>query len=502
MFSASSVSSASSAFGGRGRSTARRAAAAAVVTGLVATGALTGAGAAAATDGVQHAGGAVATLSGLKVYDTALLHTPGDKEPFKMPAGLFELTGGGGGTLKTYCIDLHNPTEDGTKYRETPWDESVLNKNPNAGKIRWILQNSFPQVDDLAALAQKAGAKPGSLTEKTAAAGTQVAIWRYSDNADVTAADPNAELLADYLQKEAKELEEPKASLAFAPLAVSGKPGTRIGPVTVTTNAAKAALKLSPDAAGIGVKVVDEAGKPLDSAVDQQKVYFEVPADAPDGTAKLNASASTTVPVGRAFAPVLGTSQTMILAGSSSSDVTAVATASWARTGPVPAVTFKENCDKNGVDVTATNKGDSPFTFTLAGAEHTVPAGGSKTVTVPVEEDQAYDITITGPDGFKETFKGVLDCKPAGKPTPKPSSDPTPNTAGGTSTGGTDGTTGTTGSTTTGTTGTTGSSNGGDLAATGGSSATPMIAGIAIALVALGGGAVFFLRKKKTAAGE
>ncbi|QDY80895.1 TQXA domain-containing protein [Streptomyces qinzhouensis] len=485
-----------SAARGRGRSTARRAAAAAVVTGLVATGALTGAGAAAATDGVQHMGGAVATLSGLKVYDTALLHSKGDEKPFRMPAGLFELTGGGGGTLKTYCIDLHNPTEDGTKYQETPWSESVLNKNENAGKIRWILQNSFPQVDDLTALAAKAGAK--QLTEKTAAAGTQVAIWRYSDKANVTAADDNAERLADYLEKEAQNLEEPKASLTFAPLAVSGKPGTRIGPVTVTTNAARAALKLSPDAAGVGVKVVDEAGKPLDNAVNNQKVFFEVPADAPDGTAKLTASATTTVPVGRAFTPLVGTSQTMILAGSSNSDVTAEATASWARTGPVPAVTFKENCDKGGVDVTATNKGDSPFTFTLAGAEHTVPAGGSKTVTVPVDEDQAYDITITGPDGFKENFKGVLDCKPAGEPTPKPSSEPTPNTAGGSSTGGS--TAGTTGSTTTGST--TGSSTGGDLAATGGSSATPMIAGIAIALVALGGGAVFFLRKKKAAAGE
>ncbi|MGV9313699.1 Cys-Gln thioester bond-forming surface protein [Streptomyces sp. NPDC003691] len=493
--------SASSASGGPGRSAARRAAAAAVVTGLVATGALTGAGAAAATEGARAGGGAVATLAGLKVYDSALLHTPGDKEPFKMPAGLFELTGGGGGTLKTYCIDLHNPTEDGTKYQETPWDQSVLNKNPDAGKIRWILQNSFPQVDDLTALAKTAGAK--QLTEKTAAAGTQVAIWRYSDKANVTASDDNAELLADYLFEAAEKagnLPEPKASLKFEPFAVSGKPGTRIGPVTVTTNAAKATLKLSPEAATAGVKIVDAAGKPVETAADQAKLFFEVPADAPDGTAKLTASATTTVPVGRAFTPLIGTSQTMILAGSSNSDVTAEATATWARTGPVPAVTFKENCDKNGVDVTATNKGDSPFTFTLAGAEHTVPAGGSKTVTVPVDEDQPYDITITGPDGFKENFKGVLDCKPAGKPEPKPSSEPTPNTAGGSSTGGTGGSAGTTGGSTA--AGTTGSATGGDLAATGGSSATPVIAGVAIALVALGGGAVFFLRKKKAAAGE
>jgi LPXTG-motif cell wall-anchored protein len=37
----------------------------------------------------------------------------------------------------------------------------------------------------------------------------------------------------------------------------------------------------------------------------------------------------------------------------------------------------------------------------------------------------------------------------------------------------------------------------GDLAETGSSNATPMIAGIAIALVVIGGGAVFLVRKKK-----
>ncbi|MEU5974354.1 Cys-Gln thioester bond-forming surface protein [Streptomyces sp. NPDC047315] len=461
------------------------------MTGLVATGALTGAGAAVASEGDRHVNGATAKLDGLKIYDTALLHYPGDKQPVRMPAGVFGLTAKGGGTLKTYCIDLHNPTQDGAEYQETSWDQSTLNKNENAGKILWILENSFPQVDNLAALADKAGAK--RLTEKTAAAGTQVAIWRYSDKVEVTAADENAEKLADYLEKEAKNVAEPKASLALAPKAVSGKPGGRIGPVTVTTNAAQATLTLSPDAAGAGVKVVDAAGKPVTSAATGSKVFFDVPADAADGSATLTAQATTPVPVGRAFTPLVGTSQTMILAGSSESNAKSIATATWAKTGPVPAVTAKENCDKGGVDVTASNKGDSPFTFTLKGTEHTVPAGGSKTVTVPVGEDQAYDITITGPNGFKETFKGVLDCKTS-SPSPNPSSQPTPASAGG-STGGSDSTGGST-------SGTSGSSSKDNLAATGGSSATPIIAGVAIALVALGGGAVFFLRRKKATAGE
>lgn len=144
----------------------------------------------------------------------------------------------------------------------------------------------------------------------------------------------------------------------------------------------------------------------------------------------------------------------------------------------MPALSAKKNCAKGGVDVTASNKGDEPFTFELAGAKHTVEAGKTATVTVPVAEDQAYDFTVTGPGGFTKTFSGVLDCK---------------TSAPATTTGGLDTQTADQPSTTTATAG--GSSTGaeGDLAETGGSNATPIIAGVAIALVVIGGGAVFFL---------
>ncbi|MEU0371495.1 LAETG motif-containing sortase-dependent surface protein [Streptomyces sp. NPDC006283] len=470
MFSASAV---------RKRRAARRLAAAAVVSGLMVTGSLAGAGTAAADDAVQHQGGAVATLDGLKTYDQAVLHTNGKDQ--EILAGLFEMTVDGGGQLQTYCIDIHNPTQDQAKYLETPWDQTSLGANKHAGKIRWILQHSFPQVNDLAALAESADLE-GQLTDRTAAAGTQVAIWRFSDGADVTAADPQAEKLADWLEKSAEEVAEPKASLSLEPNAVSGKPGSRLGPVTVRTDAGQVAVAPPADAAASGVKITDEAGKPVTSAVDGSKLYFDVPEDAADGTAALSVQASMSVPVGRAFASATK-SQTQILAGSSQSTVSASATATWAKTGAVPSLSAKKNCAKGGVDITAGNKGDAPFTFSLAGFEHTIAAGESRTVTVPVSEDQAYDFTITGPGGFKKNFKGVLDCKTATPPqepgAETPSSQPSPASAGGTSAG-----------------------LEGDLAATGGSSATPMIAGIAIVLVLVGGGAVFFLRRKNAAGGE
>ncbi|MFF5334141.1 LAETG motif-containing sortase-dependent surface protein [Streptomyces sp. NPDC013181] len=482
MFSASSatVSSSTADRTGRRRGITRLAASVAA-SGLVVAGALVGAGSAAADEVPAHQGGATAVLDGLKTYGTAVLNEDGKKR--KVAAGLFEMNVDGGGTLKTYCIDIHNPTQDRAKYLETPWGQSSLGGNNDAGKILWILQHSYPQVNDLSELAKAAGT--GTLTDKTAAAGTQVAIWRFSDHVQVEAADEQAEKLADWLEKSATDIPEPKASLALDPVAVSGRSGERVGPVTVHTNAGQATVTPPADLAS-GVKVTDKDGKPVTTASDGTKLYFDVPADSEEGNASLTVQATTSVPVGRAFAGVTK-SQTMILAGSSESTVSASATATWAKQGPIPTATAEKNCDKGGVDITVGNKGDEAFTFELDGKEHTVEAGKTTTVTVPVAEDQAYDITVTGPNGFSKTFKGVLDCQTtssgtggAGGTETQTGSEPTPTapttaTAGGSTSGGT------------------------DLAETGSSSATPVIAGVAIALVVVGGGAVVLLRRKRTA---
>ncbi|WP_443062820.1 Cys-Gln thioester bond-forming surface protein [Streptomyces sp. NBC_00441] len=452
-----------------------------MASGLVVAGALVGAGSATADEVPAHQGGATAVLDGLKTFDTAVVHGGGKQD--KVSAGLFEMNVDGGGTLKTYCIDIHNHTQDQAKYLETPWGQTSLGGNKDAGKILWILQHSYPQVNDLSKLAEAAGT--GALTEKTAAAGTQVAIWRFSDHVDVTAQDEQAEKLADWLENSATVIAEPKASLALDPVAVSGRSGERLGPVTVRTNAGQATVTPPADLAS-GVKVTDKAGKPVTTASDGDQLYFDVPAGSEEGTASLTVQAATSVPVGRAFAGVTK-SQTQILAGSSESTVSATATGTWAKKGPIPTATAEKNCDKGGVDITVGNQGDEPFTFELDGKQNTVEAGKTVTVTVPVAEDQAYDVTVTGPNGFSKTFKGVLDCKTTssgtgGTDTQTGGDEPTPTTA----TAG-------------------GSTSGGDdtnLAETGSSSATPMIAGIAIALVVVGGGAVVLLRRKGRTASE
>ncbi|MEU7061615.1 Cys-Gln thioester bond-forming surface protein [Streptomyces sp. NPDC046197] len=464
-----------------GRRGAARLAAATVVSGFVAVGVLTGAGPAAADGTPQSQGGATATIGSLKTYGTAVVHDTGGE--YQVSAGLFEMSVDGGGTLQTYCVDIHNPTQRDAKYHETPWSGTSLGTNKNAGKINWILQHSYPQVNDLAALAAKAGV--GNLTEQDAAAGTQVAIWRYSDGAHVDALAPQAEKLADYLHKSARNLPEPKASLTLDPPAVSGHPGERLGPVTVHTNASSVTVTPPADAATSGVRIVGKDGKAITSAKNGSQVFFAVPKDvaggvrAPSGaggTAALTAQASTTVPVGRAFTSD-SRSQTQVLAGSSESTVSATATATWADRGPIPALSAAKDCAKGGVDITAANKGDKAFTFELMGARHSIPAGGSETVTIPLQEDQPYDFTINGPNGQGQRFTGVLDCKTqggAGGAAVQTLSEPRPATVGG-------------------------SSGGTNLAETGGTSTTPLIAAIGLSLLVLGVTALSIVRKKKTA---
>ncbi len=115
-----------------GRGTAgRRIATTAATVGVLALGSLAGTGTAAADgDDVHHQGGAVATLDGLKTYDSATIFKGNGKS--SVSAGLFEMSVEGGGKLQSYCIDIHNPTQHKAKYLETPWGQTSLGKNDDA----------------------------------------------------------------------------------------------------------------------------------------------------------------------------------------------------------------------------------------------------------------------------------------------------------------------------------------------------------------------------------
>ncbi|AXK37793.1 TQXA domain-containing protein [Streptomyces armeniacus] len=460
--------------------------------GLLAAGAIAGAGPAAADSGPSPQGGATATLNGLKTSDQAVVRQDG-AEDLKTGAGLFEMSVEDGGTLQTYSLDVHNPAQELARYQEVPWRASSLHDNRDAGRIRWILQHSYPQVNDLEKLASEA--RTGPLTPGTAAAGTQVAIWRFSDGADVRAVDPAAEKLADHLRSAARKMAEPKASLALTQPAVSGKDGGRLGPVTVHTSARNVTVTPGADAAASGVRITDKKGRPVTTARHGSELYFDVPAGAEPGTTSLTAQSATTIPVGRTLTGTgeLAKSQTQILAGSSGSTVSATATARWADQGAIPALTAEKNCADGGVDVTSENKGDGPFRFTLGDVDYEIAPGETRTVTVPVAEDQSYKIEIPVPEGTGDggdygsgedsgrTFTGVLDCEPGA--TGSDEAGLAPQTGAETPLDGGDDTA------------TTGGEP--DLAETGNSSNTPLIIGLALGLVVVGGAAMLLVRKRK-----
>ncbi|MFF0743015.1 TQXA domain-containing protein [Streptomyces sp. NPDC004111] len=475
----------------RGRRTARRdrptrvrrLIAVALAPGLLAAGALGGAGSAAADERPVGSGGAAATLGRLAVHGPVTIRDAG--EEWKAEAGLFEMAVTGGGALQSYSVDLRTPAREGTTYKEVGWDQSSLHRNNNAGKIRWILEHSYPQVNDLAALAGKAGVK--ALDDKAAAAGTQAAIWRFSDNVEALPADPGAGRLAEYLTRAARDAPQPPASLSLDPPAVAGRAGERVGPVTVRAQADRVTVGLAADAP-YGVRVVDKAGRPVTDVKAGAQLYFDIPGDTEGGTSALSVQADARVPIGRALVSDTH-SQTQILAGASTSTVTADATVTWAArktTGAIPALSAKKDCAKSGVGITAVNAGDAAFTFELLGFSHTIAARTSRTVTIPLQEDQAYDLTVSGPGGLRKNFTGVLDCEtagtvaigtanaPANRPTPATAGKPTPIAT----------------------------ADDQNLAATGGSAATPMIGYLALGMLVAGGGVVFLLRKKKPAPDE
>jgi TQXA domain-containing protein/LPXTG-motif cell wall-anchored protein len=455
-----------------------RLAATALATALFAGGAIATAGSAAADENNSaRSGGATATLEGLKTHAKVKVEKKkGDTGVYN--AGLFQMNVDGAGTIMTYCIDFDTGAVDGYKYKETGWDSSTLADKPvEAAKIHWILRNSYPQVNDLAALAAKVGAT--ELTEEEAAAGTQAAIWHLSDGVTATPEDENAKILTTWLLDEALELAEPEQpSLELEPNQVGGIAGEQVGPVTVNTSADSVVVTVGAEAAAQGVTLIDGDGQLIGESTpvtNGTELFFDVPADAEDGEATFTASVTTTVPLGRAFTSLLKDTQTMILAGSTDSSVTASATGKWAAEDtdePLPTVTAKEDCVVGGVAVTVENKGTQDYVFELADQTKTIAPLGEDTIVVAVDNKQPYEIAVDDGTPEGKIFKGVLDC--AGEPpvdepeeTEEPN-EPTPD----------------------------GDSDEPDLAETGSDSNVGLIAGIAIALLVLGGAAVFFLRKK------
>ncbi|MEV7602750.1 Cys-Gln thioester bond-forming surface protein [Kitasatospora sp. NPDC089797] len=461
-------------------------------------GGLFAAGAAAAAD---------APASGVSaVVQNSIFGEKVDVDGGTYDAGLFTLKTADG-ELKTYCIDFGFPVDirKKTQYQESDWSASSLGRPDRAepaSKIRWILENSYPKVSESSL---SASLKIPGLTAEDAAAGTQAAIWKFSDGKNATPHSDAATKLRDYLIGGANKgiAAEPKPSLSLTPDSVSGKSGSKLGPFVLNSSANEVKFAVTGDAAD-KAKLVDKDGKPVGATLagpvaKDTQLFLDVPAGTPDGSLALKADVSTVVPSGRVFLSKGYTaenhSQTMILAGSSKVSVSTGAKATWKQgKGALIDSTAKVECANNGVRVSVTNGGDEAGTVTVGKQQLTVQPGKTESVLVPVAEKSGYKITVTGPNGYSRDFEGVLDCKTGtGNPSSAPS---TPATTGTTTPSATPSGTPSAGgahpapSTTSAAPGT------GGLAQTGANDSTPILAAVAGGLVVAGGAAVFVLRRR------
>ncbi|MGW3072934.1 MULTISPECIES: Cys-Gln thioester bond-forming surface protein [unclassified Kitasatospora] len=459
--------------------------------GLFAAGAAAAAGAGAPTSGVTAE--VLNEMLGEKI----------DVGNRTVDGGLFTLKTDAGEKLRTYCIDFDNPVylDSGARYHEADWASSSLNGNANAPKIRWILDNSYPQAG-LASLAT--AIQVDSLSEADAAAGTQAAIWKFSDNKNAVPRNEKAKKLRDYLVGDANKgvAAEPKPSLTISPDSASGKSGGKLGPFLLNSSANEVKLSVTGDAAD-KVKLLDKDNKPVNGSLagpigKDTPLFLDVPAGTPDGKAAISATAEANVLSGRVFMSKVDKqgrhSQTMILASSTKVNVAAGAKATWKQgKGALIDSSAKEECAAGGVRVSVTNSGDEAATVTVGKQQVAVQPGKTETVLVKVEEKANYDFTVTGPNGYTKQFTGVLDCKVGVTPTPAPTTPAaTPSgtpaaTPSGTPSNGAGQPAPATTSAAPGT---------GGLAQTGANDSTPILAAVAGGLVVAGGAAVFVLRRR------
>ncbi|WP_053738236.1 thioester domain-containing protein [Nocardia sp. NRRL S-836] len=227
--------------------------------------------------------------------------------------------------FQAYCVELPTDLQKGKPLHEVPWDKHPNPKSKfteNAGKVLWILTNSFPtkSVDDVN---EKFGEGKKPYDDREIIAATQAAIWHFTDGAQLDEARElaggpkggGADLVKLYNKfvKEAVSIEQqPNPTLQIDPADAKGKAGEKIGPFKVTTTASEVQLTAKLPK---GVTITDAQGNPLtitqsgdelkakaQNTKDKVSEFFvNVPADAAAGKAELKAKAEAELQAGRLF---------------------------------------------------------------------------------------------------------------------------------------------------------------------------------------------------------
>lgn len=300
-----------------------------------------------------------------------------------------------GHDLWTYCIQKTVELNEDETYDEHAWseeqDRTGIDQQHLEG-IKWILNNSYPQLD-LGRLSASSGV--AGLSDNEAVEGTQAAIWNFSDASGKTTLDTQRErdakvvALYKYLVATAKnhmnDTALPQASLTVTPVqSAAVHPGAKVG-FKLNSNTAGSFISVSiADAANTGAKLVDAGGKAIAATATFKSgdvVYVQVPASVPSGSVKLTASGTVTgIETGRVFVSADGKpSQNLILAQAQSTPVSATAGLQWTAT-PATTPSSPSTAPSSHPSTTPTTPSTTPSSPTggLAhtGAGDTAPLAG------------------------------------------------------------------------------------------------------------------------------
>jgi TQXA domain-containing protein/LPXTG-motif cell wall-anchored protein len=266
--------------------------------------------------------------------------------------GLKITTSAGSKTAKAYCVELPTDLDTGKELEEADWEQHPLpgtRFKENAGLINWVLQNSYPAIST-----EKAAELYGIGGTKTSVvvAAAQAAIWHFSDGVSLRRENSTVEeedlaggtvdeqvyKAYEYLVDHAQKLEQPKPTLGIEVDEPSGKAGGKIGPFTVSTTADKFTLTADlPD----GVTIVGEDGQAVQvagvdarSAAPPQKIskfWVQVAEGTAPGSVEITANAEAELRVGRLFVSANPDQrvQSLVIASSQASNVTAKTKATW-----------------------------------------------------------------------------------------------------------------------------------------------------------------------------
>jgi TQXA domain-containing protein/LPXTG-motif cell wall-anchored protein len=302
----------------------RRFGALALVTGAVLLGLSSPAAAAGATGTVDThhtVGGAIVEIAGKRV-STSLI-------PINFEDGERVLT---------YCIDFTTVAVNRAPMIEDAWSNypnPATNFKAKPANVNWILHNSFPnqRIDAL-----RTASGVARLSEKQAIAGTQLAIWHFSNNTTPSGGN-QAQVLALYAYltgpKNVGLQAEPAPALTIAPGTVTGKAGGKLGPITVRTTAKTVKLAFRGDS---GATLIGRNGAPMSEAGNGTELFVAVPAGAKPGRATVSAEVSAPIETGRLFRGDRVQTQTLITATTAKVTVDGRADAAWAL-APVPVPT-------------------------------------------------------------------------------------------------------------------------------------------------------------------